>query len=952
MLRPWREVTTPHDDVLKGRFLQSEFAADLTRVHQGLAADEYGDPTLFYARTYITEGMRLLLDSVIRRLCATGGDPVMQLQTAFGGGKTHTMLAVYHLAKGQVPVDDLPGLGAIVDAAGVVSIPRATVVVLDGSQQSPNQPTVHDGYTIRTLWGELASQLGGKSAYEMVRGSDESGTAPGKGLLAELLAAHAPCVILIDELVAYLRQFQDGQSYTGGTFESNLSFVQALTEAARAVPSAMILASLPESENELGGSRAQLALDALEKVFGRVQALWKPVGADESFEIVRRRLFTSIVDERAMEETCRAYADLYLQYPNEFPLIAQEVRYAERLKESYPIHPAIFDALYEVWSAMDKFQRTRGVLRLMAKVIHKLWTDGSVSPLIQPGDVPLDHPDVRNDLLYYLSQGWDPVIEREVDGPRSETSRLDQDTRFGAVRAARRVARTIFIEAAPDVPSQAARGVEVGEIILGCMQPGQAIGVYKDALRRMADTMHYLNTAGSRYYYDIRPNLRREMEGRKVRIQKAETEVTIRDLIGPLLGRHAPFEGVHIFTSSIDVPDDEGLRLVVLPTDAAYSQSAPDTAIQAATAILATRGGTPRHHQNRLIFLAANQDVVNRLRDQVRIMMAWNSIHDDIAAERLNLDGLQSRQVEQQLRGAREVVSRTLQDAYKRVLVPYQEVRPNKGVDPVRWEAMSLASQGADPLTGIVQILTDNELLIEYWSPIHLTPQLETWFWKEEPPTILASSVWDAMCRYLYFSRLTDLSVLRRAIEQGVESGAFGVAYGKEGDRFREFAFGVATSVRMGEDLILIRADEARAYSQRLSQQDGNPPITHNGPGNISRDSGPRGGSNKGGPFAGGSSGGGEHRDTNTSGDDDRRYPPVLHRYYGVIKLDAMTAKLQFAEMYDAILKHFATRPDAVVEITVEMQGTSLAGFDEDFQRVIKENMRQLRFHAGEFEDQ
>ena len=300
-LRPWREIAVPHEDVLKGTFQQAEFAADLSRVHAGTASGEYQNPALFFQRTFITEGMRLLLNSVVKRLAGKGGDPVIQLQTAFGGGKTHTMLAVYHLAKGEAPVGDLHGVGEILSAAQVVELPRARVAVLDGNKSAPNQPVKRDGQVVRTLWGDLAWQLGGAEGYALVADADSSGTSPGKSVLETLLSQCAPCVILVDELVAYVRQFEEGKTLTGGTFDSNLSFVQALTEALKAVPTAVLLASLPESDKEAGSQRGVKALEALAHYFGRVHALWKPVATEEAFEIVRRRLFASINDTLAME---------------------------------------------------------------------------------------------------------------------------------------------------------------------------------------------------------------------------------------------------------------------------------------------------------------------------------------------------------------------------------------------------------------------------------------------------------------------------------------------------------------------------------------------------------------------------------------------------------------------------------------------------------------------------
>jgi predicted AAA+ superfamily ATPase len=258
-MKPWREIAVPHPDVLKGTFQQSEFAADITAVNTGKAAHEYQDAAAFFQRTFITEGMRLLLIQVAQRLNGKGGEPVIQLQTAFGGGKTHTMLAVYHLAKRGCPLGDLAGIPALIDQAGVMDVPQAHVAVLDGNAHAPGQPWKHGARVIRTLWGELAWQLGGEEAFARVEGADTTGTSPGKDMLKALLEKYAPCVILIDELVAYIRQFQDGQPLSGGSFDSNLSFVQALTEAAKIVPNAVLLGSLPESEYCPAASRCMTA---------------------------------------------------------------------------------------------------------------------------------------------------------------------------------------------------------------------------------------------------------------------------------------------------------------------------------------------------------------------------------------------------------------------------------------------------------------------------------------------------------------------------------------------------------------------------------------------------------------------------------------------------------------------------------------------------------------------
>lgn len=938
-LTPWREVAVPHEDVLKGTFQQSEFAADLSRVHENTATDEYQKPVLFFQRTFITEGMRLLLDSVVKRLSGRGGDPVIQLQTAFGGGKTHTMLAVYHLAKGEVAASDLQGVAPILDAAGITELPKAKLIVLDGTRFSPSQPKMHDGLAVHTLWGELAWQLNGAEGYRAVQASDENGTAPDSSILESLLSAQQPVVVLVDELVAYVRQFEEGKSYSGGTFDSNLTFVQNLTQALKAVQRAMLLVSLPESkQSEAGSARGQRAMarvegmlskESLEKTFGRVQALWKPVGAEEAFEIVRRRLFTKINNEQQAEVVCRAFADFYVSNAQDFPRETQESRYYERLVKAYPIHPEVFDRLYKDWSSLDNFQRTRGVLKLMAKVIYRLWKDGNNDPLIMPGSLPLYDADSRNEAIYYLPQGWDPVVESDIDGDRAETTEIEvNDTRFGSVQACRRTARTIFLGSAPSTANQMVRGIEAERVYLGVVQPGQQTGLYKDALRRLIDRLHYLNSANSRFWFDTRPNLRREMEERKRRFKKDEHILpTIRDRVQQSFA-NGVFAGVHVFTPSSDIPDDWRLHLVVLPPEAAFSRSVQGPAVKAATEILNNRGDQPRLKQNRLIFLAPDSDAVSRLEDQVCSMLAWQSIVSDIKDLTLNLDQIQARQANKSLETANETVRRTIHETYKWLLTPMQEPEP-KGISEVRWEDFPLNS-GARSLTQeIERVLQENELLITEWAPIHLRTMLQSWFWKDGTNDVSAAEVWQKTCQYLYLPRLKDDMVFRSTLMAGAGSrDFFGLAQGKEDEKYLGFTFGQQGLIMM-DSCRIVEPGAAATYEARIRAAEPDPvplpPVTgapKNGQGDV--------------PTTGG-----------TPVPTPQR---KNRRFYGQIELNPITAKKQFSDIVDEVLLQFTSRPGVTVKIAVDLQAESREGFDDSVQRAVKENCNVLHFRSSEFE--
>ena len=941
-LKPWCEIAKPHKDVLEGTFKQAEFAADLSQVATGTASEDYQDAEKFFSRTYITEGMRLLLISVAQRLSGIGGDPVVQLQTSFGGGKTHTMLAVYHLATRQVSTDKLEGIPPILDEAGIAELPSARVAVLDGIKLSPSEPQQHGTVTANTLWGELAFQLLSEEGYAMVAESDATGTSPGKEVVRQLVEKAAPCVILIDELLAFIRQLEVGRQFKAGTFDSNLSFIQALTEALKLVPNAILLASLPESELEVGGSMGQRTLNSLEKYFARVESVWKPVATTEAFEIVRRRLFEFAGERSDVEGICRTFSDYYRANSDKFPMETQANEYYERLCQSYPIHPEVFDRLYEDWSTLDKFQRTRGVLQYMAIVIHRLWNSENRDALIMPGSITMDDNNVRNKSIHYLPQGWEPVIEKEVDGPRSEPFSIDgHDTRFGGVQAARRTMRTIFLGSAPSVSSQVVKGVQVERILLGCAQPGQTVGVYEDVLKRLRDKLQYLYSDHDRFWLDTKPNLRREMESRKRQIDEREKVVPLlKERVGRLFGRNHGFAGIHVFTSSVDVPDDYGTgpRLVVLSPDMqeAYSRADSTNAAIAAEKILRKRGEQPRQKQNRLIFLAPDYDVLSRLKEYARTFIAWKEILTDIDDGKLNLDLFQVKQAKKQRDSAEQSMLQLIKDTYKWLLCPVEDLL--RGKPQLSWEAVAISTVAQNMAAEIENKLKEEEWLITEWSPIHLRNHLQQWYFKDDKTEISAQKVWQDSCNYLYMPRLKNEDVYTRVIDLGVGSeDYFGFASGKEGDRYLGFVFGSPGMINIDESSLLIERETAGAYRDSIKPAPKSPVDDHDTPGDEGETIGPLPG---------------DDENNRTSGKIDNPKPAVepKKQFYGNINLNPVSAKMDFADIMEEVVQQFATKLGVDVTISVEIQAKSQNGFDEGLQRSIKENCSVLKFGSAEFE--
>ena len=941
-MKPWREIAVPHPDVLEGTFLQSEFAADITAVHTGKAMREYQDAAAFFQRTFITEGMGLLLTSVARRLNGQGGDPVIQLQTAFGGGKTHTMLAVYHLATRQCPLSDLSGVPGLLDRAGMMDIPKANVVVLDGTARAPGQPWKHGKQTINTLWGELAWQLGGDEGYALVKDADTTGTSPGKNVLKTLLETYAPCVVLVDELVAYIRQFPNGQVLSGGSYDSNLSFVQALTEAMKLVPNAIMLASLPESEVEAGSSRGVAALQALEKTFGRLQALWKPVATEEAFEIVRRRLFEPVRDDKARDAVCRAFADCYIAEGAKLPSETHESRYFNRLVQAYPIHPEVFDRLYEDWTTLQSFQRTRGVLKLMAKVIYRLWKDQNQDLMILPGSLPLYDGNTRNELTYYLAPGWDAVLEKDIDGERAETTELEsKEPRFGAINAARRVARTLFLGSAPSAAGtqKGVRGLDRGRVLLGCLQPGQTSSTFSDALNRLADRLHYLNSSGdkvndaTRFWFDTRANLRREMEDRKGRFgDQNEVRDKLIDVLRKLTAGASFFDGSHIFTPHGDVPDDGALRLIFLPPEKFYSKQEVRFASEEVLDFVRNNGSKPRYRGNRLIFVAPDHGSLTRVRDCIRTALAWNSIVEDVEAGRLNIDGLQEKQARKELKSAEDVLPRVARECYKWLLCPSQATPTDR--QPTV-EAFPMNTSGSAFGGEIERVCHDNELVISVWSPIHLRDTLQKLYWKEGKDAVGAMTLWEDMQRYLYLPRLRGRGTLEAAIIKGAGSkDFFGTAYAQTSDGYEGFKFGDA-NVQVDDTVLLIEPDAAKRYDAKLAADgNSNPSVV----GGIT-------------PTPTQSSGGSPTQPaTVASGCVPTAIPGKAKAFYGSVEVNPATAKMRLVQLADEIISSLASDPQAAIKITVEINADFPNGAPDQIKRAVSENAKSLGFKTSSWE--
>jgi predicted AAA+ superfamily ATPase len=870
---------------------------------------------------------------------------VVQLQTNFGGGKTHSMLALYHLFSGIAP-SELTGVDAVMQEAGAKKLPTARRVVLVGNKISPGNPvTKSDGTVVRTLWGELAWQLGGKKAFKRVQADDEKATSPGD-VLRELFKEYGPCLVLIDEWVAYARQLHDQSDLPAGGFETQFSFAQVLTESAKLAKNCLLVISLPASDTagsphtqadlvEVGGQRGLEALNRLRNVVGRVESSWRPASAEEGFEIVRRRLFEPLADQAQFKDrdvVARAFADLYRTQHQEFPPECRDADYEKRIKAAYPIHPEIFDRLYADWSTLVKFQRTRGVLRLMAAVIHSLWEKGDRNPLILPANISIDDPRVQFELTRYLSDNWVPVIEKDVDGPSSLPLRLDGEVpNLGKFAACRRVARTIYLGSAPTATA-AHRGLEDRRVKLGCVMPGESPAVFGDALRRLAGAGTYLYQDGPRYWYSTQPTVTKLAEDRAEQL-KRDPDKIVHELDQRLradLRKVGDFSRIHPMPQSgQDVPDDLDARLVVLGIDHPHSKDSGSAAEAAAKAIFESRGNTPRLFRNTLVFLAVDQTRLQDLDEAARRYLAWDSILDE--QEKLDLSPHQVKQAETQKTSADGAVTARLPEAYQWLLVPVQ----SSPQAPVGWQSFRLSGQDALALRASKKLRTD-ELLVTSLAGTRLRMELDRVpLWRGDHVAI--KQLVEDFARYLYLPRIKEPAVLLDAIRDGLglltwgqDSFAYANGFDEAAGRYRGLRCGQQVPISETDSGLLVRPEIARKQQQAET-----PPATAEtatGAGTTT------------------TTGNGDSTTAQTGADPKVQPAPAPKRFHGTVTLDPTRVGRDASRIADEVVAHLAGLMGSTVRVTLEIEAEIPAGAPENVVRTVTENSRTLKFTSQGFE--
>jgi predicted AAA+ superfamily ATPase len=950
-LKPWRDVLQPHDDVATGNFHASEFAADLFKVASGGEKDsDYADPVEFFRRTYLTEGLSDLIGRAVRRL--TGDDnasPVINLQTNFGGGKTHSMLALWHIAAG-LPVGQFPQVTQELLAANDYKDVKVNRVAIVGNHFSPSGVVKPDGTKVNTIWGELAWQLGGREAFALVAEADADRTHPGASL-HELLRSYAPAIILIDEWVAYARSLVGRDDLAGGTFDDQFTFAQSLTEAAKGTTGVLLAISIPASESgdsgdqivvgnaeEVGGANGLEALKRLQNVVRRVADQWRPASSDEAYHIVKQRLFKD-ADAAALAEigaTARAYVEMYRKYSDDFPREVKDNAYEERIKRTYPIHPEMFDTLYEEWSSLERFQRTRGVLRLMSTVIHALWTGEDASPLIMPGSIPLATSNVNAELTQYLQDSWKTIIDADVDGGSSEPGRIDREKPlFGQRALTKRLARTVFFGAAPTIaPGSTHKGIGTQRVFLGTAIPGDIPGNFHAALTQLADRATYFYSGSGKYWYDLQPNITRAARDQAERLHKEDVWAEIvRRLQGQARTR-GDFAGVHVCPeTNADVPDLEEARLVILHPKVAHKGKTESDAKAFARKATEQRGSANRTHRNTLVFLAADESRREELESATRDFLGWSHVLENDS--NLDLTQNQRKQASDRRDQADKTVAARLLQTFVWALVPVQpepsqpfQIRETK----VEGQSESLADRVSRRL-GSDGDLSTRQAAATIRLAINKVPQA----WKDGHVSL--GALWSLFTQYPYMPRLRD----RRVLDAGVvdmpmiwQTDAFALATGFDEATGRYIGLwyptpdGRSLPPSTTDSLLLVRPDAAG----RQIEEDAAAAAAGAGEGEPSTSTSPGVSTS---PFEA------------TSG--VVKAPPSKTRFYGVKTLKSDSIAMDFKNIADEVLSNLRAEEGVSITVRVEIEAVADGGFKDDRVRTVSENAKTLRFDQSGFEE-
>lgn len=618
-MMPFHAIAVAHPDILEGRLTLDVFAADLWEVFRGTAPDEYGNPAQFSQKTHETAGLKDLLSIIKGRLKGQSGDPVIQLQTPFGGGKTHALIAMYHKASEW----------------------KAQKAVIVGTPMRAND----------TLWGMLEKQLTGK--IERFDGL----TSPGRDAIYELLSEKQPVLILMDEVLEYVTKAA-GVRVAGSTLAAQTAaFMQELTEAAGILEKVALVITLPSGTMEHYDEQAQRLFEQFSHVSGRVERIYTPVQEHEISEVIRRRLFSSI-DTDAAGKTIQDFMD-YAVSESMLPPGMEPSEYRRRFETAYPFLPEVIEVLYQRWGSFPNFQRTRGVLRLLSLVLYSLRE--KPLPYITLADFDLSVQEIRQELLKHTGQEYDSIIASDITSEVAGAKQVDVglgDAHKG-FRLGSRSATTVFLYSFSGKPNPEKKGADLREIKRNATTIGNPSSVVAEASEQLRSKLFYLQHDSERTYFTNQPNLNRMLQTRMENITDSKVDELEETMLkGNLSGKRL---NTYIWQKDgSGIRDDTELKLVILKTR--------DDVLMKNT--LEMKGNTPRANRNTVFFLVPLERERSGFYNQLRKVIAYQTIEND---RTLALSDGQKKQVRAERKKAEDGIGDMLRRYYRTLFIPTKE---------------------------------------------------------------------------------------------------------------------------------------------------------------------------------------------------------------------------------------------------------------------------------------
>lgn len=812
-IKPWYKVATPREDLREGKPLDaSEFAVHLDQIREGRASTDYQNPQLFFERTYLTENLTGLAAEVVRRLSGekTETSAVFNMATQFGGGKTHALTLLYHLAQNGSEANNWQGVSKILERASVRSVPKTKTAVFVGTEFDVVTGRGGDDGTPRrmTPWGEIAFQLGGKEAFDKVAQHDEQKIAPAGDVIRQFIPQNKPCLILMDELMNYVSRSR--KSGIGAQF---YNFLQNFSEELRGRDNAVMVISVPASQFTEMSAEDEADYGRLMHLLNRVSKAIMISTENETSEIIRRRLFEwdtqqvsaegKVLLSRDAIQACNEYADWVVDHRQQIPGWFPVDNAREAFAATYPFHPMVLSVFERKWQALPRFQRTRGILRLLALWVARAYQEGfkgaHKDALIGLGTAPLDDTYFRAAMLEQLGQPrLEVAITTDICGKAdSHATRLDKEAVNGIKKARlhRKVATTIFFESNG---GQTRTEATEPEIRLAVAEPDLDIGNIETVLDELSSSCYFLSQERKNYRFSLSPNLNKLLADRRASIKTEKIAERVRTEIQTVFAKGSTVERVFFPTKSNQIPDRPALTLVVLAPE--FSMQDTKT-VQLVESMTREYGNSARTFKNALVWCIA--DSASTLNDEARKVLAW----EDIKAEEdeIRIDDLQKRQLSENLGKARRDLSETVWRTYKNLMLLGKD-------NSLRTVDLGLIhSSAADNIVKLVinRLSQDGEVeesispnkLAKNWSPA-----FKEWSTKAVRDAIFASP---------QFPRLLNPDAIKNTIAQGVTKGVFAYVGKTSTGDYDPFFYNTvlgATDIEISEDMFIVTRETAEAY--------------------------------------------------------------------------------------------------------------------------------------------